>query len=119
MGTEEIITVQCDQTNNVCNIPVYAPSAALVFLSSSALTENDGPASTTFATTALTQTVNTVTINPQVLATSNGHMGNDHLGSTSKGSVTGAARGVKPHLPALGVILSLVFGAVVLVGRGW
>ncbi|KXN92551.1 hypothetical protein AN958_05406 [Leucoagaricus sp. SymC.cos] len=118
MGEEQIITVQCDQTNNVCNIPVYAPSAALVFLSDSAQTESAGGPSTTYSTTARTKLHNTVTIDPAVLATSNGHMGSSHLGSTSKGSVN-AGQTVRPHLSGLGVVLSIAFGAMVLFGRRW
>ncbi|KAF5353264.1 hypothetical protein D9756_008029 [Leucocoprinus leucothites] len=121
VGTEEIVSIQCDQTTGVCNIPVYAPSVALVFLSQNAETENSGAASKTYATTARTKTYNTVTIDPSVLATSNGHMGmgrSDSLGSTSKGSVN-AARNMRPHLPGLSIVISLVFGAFVLLGRRW
>jgi hypothetical protein len=118
MGTEEIITIQCDQTNGVCNIPVYAPSVAVVFLSQSAETENSGVASTTYATTARTKVFNTVTIDPSVLATSNGHFGLSKLGSTSRGSVS-AADNLKPRLSGLAVVLSMAFGAIMLYGRRW
>jgi len=116
MGTEEIVTIQCDQTAGVCNIPVYAPSAAVVFLSSSALTENDGAPSTTFATTSRTKLYNTITIDPSVLATSNGHWGILELGSTSQGSVSTGSN-LRPHVLALSTVLTLVLGAVVLLGR--
>lgn len=118
MGTEAIVTIQCDQTAGICNIPVYAPSAAVVFFSSSALTENSGAPSTTFATTSRTKLYNTVTIDPSVLATSNGHWGILELGSTSKGSVN-ASNSLQPHLLALSAVLSLIFGVVALFGRWW
>ncbi len=119
MGTEEIVTVNCDQTQGVCNIPVYAPSAALVFLSDGAQTETAGQPSTTYSTTARTRLFNTVTVDPSVLATSNGHKGLDQLGSTSKGSAVNAAQGLRTHLPGISVILSMAAGAVFILGRRW
>lgn len=118
MGTEEIVTVPCDQTQGVCNIQVFAPSAALVFLSDNAQTENAGAPSTTYSTTARTKLYNTVSFDPAVLATSNGHKGMSHLGSTSKGSVS-AAQALKAHLPGLSVVLSMALGAIVILGRRW
>ncbi|KAF9450508.1 glycoside hydrolase family 79 protein [Macrolepiota fuliginosa MF-IS2] len=118
MGTEEIVTVPCDQNAGVCNIVVFAPSAALVFLSDSAMTENDGAPATTYATTARTKLFNTVTIDPAVVSTSNGHKGLTQLGSTSKGSVSGAT-GLKAHIPGLSVVFSMVLGAIIILGRKW
>ncbi|KAJ7434772.1 glycoside hydrolase family 79 protein [Mycena galericulata] len=74
-GTEDVQTVQCDTTAQTCSVKVPAPGFALVFLSDSALTENAGGPSKTFATTALTKTANTATVAATVLATSNGHGG--------------------------------------------
>lgn len=93
-GDLDIVTVQCDTAANVCNIPLRAPSFALVFMDT-AEEANIGQATTTFATTAQTRIRNTATIDPAVLATSNGHSGLErvHLGSTSHGSVqSGASR---------------------------
>ncbi|RDB17658.1 Beta-glucuronidase [Hypsizygus marmoreus] len=116
-GTENITTITCDQTNNVCQIPVPAPAFALVFLTDDAFTENSGAPSTTFPTTAQTKTRNTVTIDPAVLATSNGHsgMGKDKLGSTSAGSIS-AASGLRHSLGGGVTLMALVSGALV-IGR--
>ncbi|KAF8816878.1 hypothetical protein BYT27DRAFT_7127069 [Phlegmacium glaucopus] len=114
-GTESIQTVSCSPPGT-CTIVVPAPCAALVFLSSSALTENSGAASRTFATTVLTKTAGTATVDPALLATSNGHTGMDaksELGSTSKGSFSGAL-GMKQHLSFQGVVVGVMLGLV-----GW
>lgn len=112
-GTEDIKTVQCDQTANICAIKVPAPSFALVFLTNNAFTENSGAPSTTFATTALTKTANTVTIDSAVLATSNGHSGMENrLGSTSKGSANGAFDTRK--VSGFAMLLAMISGGVVL-----
>jgi len=121
-GTLDIQTIQCDQNANTCLIPVPAPSVALVFLSSTALSESDSGQTKTFPTTALTKTAKTVAIDPSVLATSNGHSGmGEWLGSTSKGSV-GGALGMAQAMPGIVVLVAAAVGAVVL-GRnlvgGW
>ncbi|KAK0230497.1 glycoside hydrolase family 79 protein [Armillaria fumosa] len=91
MGQEDIKTVNCDQNANTCPITVPAPGFALVFLNDEAFTETDGASPMTFATTAVTKTINTATVGQAVLSTSNGHSGmKDVLGSTSKGSQNGA-----------------------------
>ena len=115
-GTESIQTISCSPPGT-CTIPVPAPCAALVFLSSSssALTEHSGSASRTFPTTVLTRTMGTATVDPAVLATSNGHTGMDaksELGSTSKGSFSGAL-GMK-ELNFWGMVVNVVLGLV-----GW
>lgn len=119
VGEEQIETVNCDQNAGVCNIPVHAPSVALVFLSDDAQTENSGQPSTTFATTARTKTFNTASVDDAVLATSNGDKdAGSKLGSTSKGSAN-TAQGISAHLPGLSVVLSLALGAVILSGKRW
>ena len=118
MGIEEVVTVNCDQTANTCAIPVFAPSAALVFLSDSAQTENSGQPSTTYSTTAKTKTRNTASVDGAVLATSNGNRTYDRLGSTSHGSAN-AAQGLAARLPGLSVALSLMTGAAIILGRRW
>lgn len=50
-GPESIVTLPCDQTNNVCAIQVPAPGAALVFLNGQALQESEQTTTQTFATT--------------------------------------------------------------------
>ncbi|KAG7447455.1 glycoside hydrolase family 79 protein [Guyanagaster necrorhizus] len=111
MGQEDIQTVTCDQNaNNTCLIPVPAPGFALVFLNDEAFTETAGASSMTFATTALTKTVNTATVDQAVLSTSNGHSGmKDVLGSTSKGSQNGVVglrtSGLLPTAFAIGAIM--------------
>ena len=107
-GTEDVKTVQCDQTQNMCQVTVPAPGAALVFFSDAAQQAIDPSTTQTFPTTYLTKTVNTVTIDPSVLATSNGNKGMENmLGSTSFGSASGsnaAARVVLPGVVALAAI---------------
>ena len=115
MGEEVIETVQCDQAQNMCQIRVPAPGAALIFFSEEAQQAATGEAIETFATTEVTKTKNTVTIDPSVLATSNGDSGKNRLnnkGGTSEGGPSGAARTVAPGLAAL---LALLAGVGVLV----
>ncbi|CAL1698444.1 unnamed protein product [Somion occarium] len=112
-GNETIETINCDQGQNTCAIKVPAPGVALVFFSDQALQESEPSSTATFATTAVTRTLNTATIDAQVLATSNGHSGKDRaLGSTSKGS-TGAAP-ASHVIPSLTALFSLLAGVLVL-----
>ncbi|KAJ7583134.1 glycoside hydrolase family 79 protein [Mycena floridula] len=89
-GDLNVVSINCDQNANTCQIPVPAPAFALVFMSDGIET----PSPTTFATTAYTKLHNTATIDAQVLQTSNGHSGADRLslGSTSVRSANGALR---------------------------
>lgn len=113
LGNETIETVQCDQTNNICNVKVPAPGAVLVFFTSAAEEESTPSSTQTFATTVVTRTVNTVTVNPSVVATSNGHSGVDRsiLGSTSQGSSSGATgwAGLIPGVSTLSAGITGVF----------
>ncbi|OBZ65025.1 hypothetical protein A0H81_14976 [Grifola frondosa] len=69
---EQIYSINCDQGANTCAIQVPAPGTALVFvLPDSVLLEVEPSSTVTFATAALTKTVNTVTIDASVLATFN------------------------------------------------
>ncbi|KAG6864423.1 hypothetical protein C0991_009617 [Blastosporella zonata] len=116
MGTENITTIACDSTTNLCTIPVPAPSYALVFLTAAALDEPGAAATVTFPTTIVTQTRNTVTVDQAVLATSNGGYGKQ-LGSTSAGSESGA---LSSGAPGIVSVLALASGFLVLgriVGR--
>ncbi|KAL1943312.1 hypothetical protein VTO73DRAFT_4387 [Trametes versicolor] len=109
-GQEFVQTITCDQGANTCQIPVPAPGAALVFLSSDAQTNAD-PTTMTFSTTAVTKAAETLTVAASALATSNGHGGKLPLSGTSKGSSGGAtAIGVPLSLS----LASLVFGALLL-----
>ncbi|KAH9886696.1 glycoside hydrolase family 79 protein [Cubamyces lactineus] len=110
-GTEDVKTVQCDQTQNMCQVTVPAPGAALVFFSDAAQQAIDPSTTQTFPTTYLTKTVNTVTIDPSVLATSNGQNGKARLqqmGGTSQGGSSGGAHaaGVVPGLATLALVLA-------------
>ncbi|TDL24311.1 hypothetical protein BD410DRAFT_745703 [Rickenella mellea] len=93
-GTEQTYTYTCDQTNNVCAVPMPAPAVAIVFLSSSAQSESGPSATQTFSTSGLSagHAANTATVAQAVLATSNGRGGGNWvgLGSTSPGSSSGA-----------------------------
>lgn len=113
-GDENIVTVPCDTTNNVCVIKVPAPSFALVMWTPDAEAGSEPAGTQTFSTTAVTKTANTATIDTSVLATSNGHSGKDRItgGSTSKGSSgAGRAAGV---VPSLTVLVGMLAGAGVL-----
>lgn len=113
-GTLNVTTVNCDQTANVCRIPVPSPGFALVFMNSADPMIAESQAQKTFATTARTRTVNTVTVDPTVLATSNGHSADirGSLGSTTHGSISSTS-GMNSLLPGATVLLSAVLGAFV------
>ncbi|GLB44465.1 putative glycosyl hydrolase family 79 C-terminal beta domain [Lyophyllum shimeji] len=115
MGTENVTTVPCDSTTNLCTVRVPAPSYALVFLSDDALAQSDGKAapSTTFSTSMFTNTRNTATVDPSVLATSNGGFDKSRMGSTSPGSSSSGAGRTRA---VLGQGVVSVFAAVV---AGW
>ncbi|KAG6331398.1 hypothetical protein ID866_7691 [Astraeus odoratus] len=106
-GSIDIQTITCDQANNVCNVKVPAPGAALVFLSDEALQESDPGPTMTFPTTAYTKVHNTATIDPSVLATSNGNKGmGDMLAGTSQGKSYNAGLGLAQALPSLGAVIA-------------
>ncbi|KAI0744491.1 hypothetical protein C8Q76DRAFT_1775 [Earliella scabrosa] len=90
-GTEAIQTISCDQSANICVVPVPAPGAALVFISGDAQASVDPSATQTYSTTAVTNPAQTLTIDPTALARSNGHGGKIPLGGTSKGGLRNAA----------------------------
>ncbi|THV02731.1 hypothetical protein K435DRAFT_748884 [Dendrothele bispora CBS 962.96] len=119
MGEESVQTVNCDTGNNVCQVQVPAPGFALVFLSEDALSEseNGGDDVKTFATSAVTRSINTATVDPQVLATSNGHKAGelkDRLGSTSKGSTGGVGERKVGKAWMMAVVLG-IFGGLMMV----
>ncbi|OCH90123.1 glycoside hydrolase family 79 protein [Obba rivulosa] len=112
-GDETVQTVTCDETTNTCNVTVPAPGFALVFLSDSAFEESTPSSTPTFATTAVTKTMNTATVPASVLANSNGNSGSERkdLSSTSKGS-SGAiqmAGGAPAGLTVLATVLAIAF----------
>ncbi|KAJ2987301.1 hypothetical protein NUW54_g9464 [Trametes sanguinea] len=84
-GSELVQRITCDQGANTCQIPVPAPGAALIFVSSDAQSSID-PTTVTFSTTAVTKAIETLKIASSALATSNGNRGNVPLSGTSKGS---------------------------------
>ncbi|KAI0651080.1 glycoside hydrolase family 79 protein [Trametes meyenii] len=108
-GDENVQTIQCDQGQNMCQVKVPAPGAALVFFSDAAQQAINPSSTETFATTIVTKTANTVTIDPSVLATSNGQSGKNRVsqGGTSQGGKNGAPRvaGVAPGVAALASVL--------------
>ncbi|KDN43176.1 hypothetical protein RSAG8_06329, partial [Rhizoctonia solani AG-8 WAC10335] len=116
-GSEVIETIQCP--NNICPIPLKAPSLALVFLTDAALVNSSPAESATasFETSVLTRVRHTATVDQAVLETSNGRGGSmgNQVGSTSFGSV---GSGVGLRVPG-GVLLGLVVGAVAVVGVRW
>ncbi|EMD34946.1 glycoside hydrolase family 79 protein [Gelatoporia subvermispora B] len=112
-GDEEIQTITCDQTQNTCQVTVPAPGVAVVFLTDEAFAESEPSTTQTFATTALTKTMNTATVPASVLATSNGNSGadRDSLTSTSKGS-SGAGRAAV-GAPGIASLIALLAGMYV------
>jgi hypothetical protein len=105
-------TINC--ADNVCQVQVPAPGFALVFLTDNALSESTPNAPQTFATTAVTKTINTATVDPSVLATSNGHDAFNRLplGSTSKQN----SQSTRTFVPSVMTSMALALGAM-LVGR--
>ncbi|KAH8804201.1 glycoside hydrolase family 79 protein [Flagelloscypha sp. PMI_526] len=94
-GDEVIKTIECNN-DNTCTIPVPAPAFALVFLNGDP-NSNVAYPSSTYTTTAITQTRNTATMDPAVLATSNGHKNiaaKKYSTSFGSGNKNGAERGV-------------------------
>ncbi|GLB45268.1 putative glycosyl hydrolase family 79 C-terminal beta domain [Lyophyllum shimeji] len=112
-GSLDIIRIACDQSANLCRVPVKAPGFALVFMTDPTrlVTEE---ALATFQTTAYTKTMNTATVDPSVLATSNGHSEKERmrLGSTSPGSVSGT-EGLRTWASGVTVLLALLSGGMV------
>lgn len=88
-GDVNVVSIDC--ANNVCNVPMKAPSAAIVFLTQEALA-NSSPASgetLTFSTSTLTG-AQVATVDWAAVAVSNGRNGQLPLGGTSPKSVNGA-----------------------------
>ncbi|KAJ2932239.1 hypothetical protein H1R20_g4863, partial [Candolleomyces eurysporus] len=125
-GTLNVTTIPCDQGQNVCTIPLRAPSFALVFFSTSdeALSISQSP--TTFSTSAYQRKHNTITWDRQAVQTSNGHVAGElkaKLGSTSFGFLN-IPSGAAPSLSGrggpvplfvqglLGTMAGLVLGSV-------
>ncbi|KAJ7054036.1 glycoside hydrolase family 79 protein [Mycena amicta] len=118
-GTEQIQTVTCS-TNNTCDIKVPAPGFAMVFLADLPTSAETFDGVKTFATTALTRTLNTATVNPTLLATSNGQAGANFMpAKTSKGKkVTNGAAASGRSVPRLMWWWCMTVGVVFVVG-GW
>lgn len=95
-GTENTVTINCDTNAKTCTIPVYAPSIALVFLTTKAESESSPSqaATMTYGTTVVGK--GSATYDPAALSTSNGQAGGGNgagsMGSTSSGSVSSAGR---------------------------
>ncbi|KAG0694605.1 glycoside hydrolase family 79 protein [Suillus ampliporus] len=109
VGTLDVQTIPCDQTNNVCQVKVPAPGFALVFLNDDALSESDQGPTMTFSTTAYTKLNHgpTISIDPSVLATSNGEKGlAGALAGTSQGRQISSAVGLAQLLPSLAAVLA-------------
>ncbi|KAL5485437.1 hypothetical protein ACEPAI_8079 [Sanghuangporus weigelae] len=116
-GDEMIYTYACDQTNNVCAVPVPAPGIAVVFLNSDALSESTPQTTQTFATTAVaTAAANTATVDQAVLETSNGRGGGkwSFQGSTSYGSAGNDAAGANAMLAS-----AIFTGALTILGAAF
>lgn len=113
-GTLNVTTVQCDQSDNTCSIPVPAPAFALVFLTSDSLQAVSPTSTVTFATSATTNTGSNIYIDPSMLATAYGHSGMENVrGATSPGSLSGASTLHTTLSGALAVFVSVLGAAVV------
>ncbi|KAI9058697.1 glycoside hydrolase family 79 protein [Trametes sanguinea] len=110
-GSELVQRITCDQGANTCQIPVPAPGAALIFISSDAQSSID-PTTVTFSTTAVTKAIETLKIASSALATSNGNRGNVPLSGTSKGSDRNGASALK--VPLALSLASFCMGALML-----
>lgn len=104
---QETVSIQCDMTAKTCSIPVYAPSMALVFLTTGAMQEAVGEeqATATFATSVIN--VGSATVDPEALSTGNGAMGSGATGATSQGSAQSGASTVM----ALSTIMATMLAA--------
>ncbi|KAF6743283.1 glycoside hydrolase family 79 protein [Ephemerocybe angulata] len=120
-GNLNVTTIQCDRSANVCNIPLRAPSFALVFMDSNDSEATEGQATATFVTTAFTKAHNTVKVDPAVLATSNGHSGKERerLAGTSHGSITGGAESRYGLVSSAVVLMSTLAGACLMLNGLW
>ncbi|KAJ7635000.1 glycoside hydrolase family 79 protein [Roridomyces roridus] len=109
-GVENVVSISCDTGANTCQIPVQAPSFALVFF-----TPEAEISTVTFSTTAYTNIGATATVASDVLATSNGMSGNSwQLGSTSNGKQNAAK--ARADSTSVGPIMGVLVGTgVVLV----
>jgi hypothetical protein len=107
-GELQTVTIQCENGN--CQVPVYAPSIALVFLTDTAMTDSSisQGATETYSTTVIG--TGSATLDPAVLETSNGQNGNSGKGSTSKGSASGAEGA---NRPVTGLVVGLGLAGVV------
>ena len=107
VGIVDIQTIACDQTNNVCDVKVPAPGAALVFLSDQALAGSDPGPTTMFPTTTWTRLHNTATIDPSAPATSKENRGiADALVGTNQGGGSNGAFGLAHALPSVGALIA-------------
>ncbi|WWC58858.1 uncharacterized protein I303_101403 [Kwoniella dejecticola CBS 10117] len=109
-GSQETVTITCENGN--CVIPVPAPSIALVFLTSDALT-NSSPSeeSKTAYETSVIGT-GSATVDKQALETSNGQSSNKTGGGTSKGNTASSANPVWNVQPIGISLLAVILGAL-------
>jgi len=114
-----VVTIPCDTTAQTCNVPVYSPSIALVFLNDEALTNSGGAAGDdgsgsilSFATTI--STAGKATVDYASVAVSNGRSGQDPLGSTSKGSNSNGGEHVIHELHYGIFLLAFLYAAYVI-----
>jgi hypothetical protein len=112
-GTQQTETIMC--TDGICNVPLKAPSFALVFLTPEALTgASPAQATQTFATTVTTKLAGTAIVAPEVLETSFGRGGAQeqfNFGSTSF-DIPNAASALKGGIAS--VIIALAGGLLLL-----
>lgn len=112
-GDLETIQIQCTDGN--CVIPVPAPSIALVFLTSDALTESSINAEETLSYSTTIIGEGDATVAPGALATGNGQDPNKQ-GSNSKGS-RGSDNAASSRASRLGVTaMALVVVGVAFIG---
>ncbi|KAG8936132.1 hypothetical protein FRC03_011153 [Tulasnella sp. 419] len=111
-GTLHAVPIDC--ADNICNVPMKAPSAAIVFLSEQALSNSTPAEGETITFTTSTQGAKAY-IDWASVAASNGRNGQMPLGSTSPGS-SGASNGAITRVnkttafDVASVIIGLVVG---------
>ena len=109
VGVVDVQTIDCDQTDNVCNVKVPAPGAALVFLSDQAPTESDQGPTMIPPMTACTELHITATADPAAA---------DALEGTSQGECISGAIGPAHALPSFGALVAGTF-LVTLTSMRW
>lgn len=120
-GEASVETIACDTAAGTCNIPVPAPSVAVVYLNDAALANSGGEAgetngsTLTFATTITTAKHTPVIFDMAAVNTSNGHnSGTSKKGATSKNAAIPKPSSSTRSASIGGTTLVLMLGSTML-----